>query len=74
MPTIIGAIISAGLKWVLSCFMPSKDEKLGKLEVKNADQAEIIKEDQTAMAAADAVDRSDDAAAEQLRAKLNNRP
>lgn len=69
--SFITAIISAGLKWAMSYFMPSKDEKLGKLEVENADQAAIIKTDQTAKAAEDIVDRGN---VEQLRTKLNDRP
>lgn len=74
MPTIIGDIFAAVVKGLMSLLLPSKDEKLGKLEVENADKAAIIKDDQTAKAAADVVDRSSDAAAEQLRAKLDGRP
>lgn len=37
MISILGSILGAGLKWALSYFMPSKDEKLGQLEQKTAD-------------------------------------
>jgi hypothetical protein len=72
--SIIGAILGAAVKGLMAFFLPSKDEKLGKLEVENADQAATIKEDQTAKAAADAVDRSSDSAADALCNKLNERP
>ena len=71
---IIWNLILVVVKAGLSFFMPSKDEKLGKLEVENADKTAVIKDDQTAHAAADVVDRADDAAADVLRSKLNDRP
>lgn len=54
MLSIIGAIISAGLKWALSYFMPSKDQKIGQLEVKSQEQGQAfndIKKAQDAVAA-----------------------
>lgn len=74
MPPIVGIIFQAVVKGLMAYFLPSKDEKLGKLEVENADQAATIKEDQTAKAAADVVDGSNSASADELLDKLNKRP
>lgn len=42
MPTIIGAILSAAVKGLLAFFLPSKDQKLGQLEVKSQEQSEAL--------------------------------
>lgn len=73
MLSILGAIFGAGVKWVLSYFTPSKDEKLGKLEQKSADQAETIKEMNIAKNVSDRVDGMSDADATGLSDKLNKR-
>lgn len=63
--SIIGAIISAGLKYVLSYFMPSKDEKLGQLEVTNKANVEAINDLEKADAA-----RNDPAELERVHAEF----
>ena len=40
--SILGAILGAGVKWVFSYFMPSKDQKLGQLQVKSQEQGQAL--------------------------------
>ena len=51
MPPIVGIILNAGLKWLMDYFMPSKDEKLGKLEVISKDQSDELTDIQKAQVA-----------------------
>ncbi len=47
----IWTIISIGLKWIVSCFMPSKDENLGQLEVISKGQENELSDIQKSEAA-----------------------
>ena len=66
--SILGSILGAGLKWALSYFMPSKEEKLGQFETtdkEKTDALDDIKKAQAAVAAVksgDALSVSDDSA------------
>ena len=71
--TTLGAIISAGLKFALSYFLPSKDEKLGQAEEANKIQAGVIKDEQVAKNVGDRVDNMSTADANQLQFDLNDR-
>lgn len=71
--SFIATIISAGLKWALSYFMPSKDEKLGKLEVQNADQAEVINDEHVSSEVDARIDNTPDDKLVRLSDRLNNR-
>lgn len=62
MLTVLGAIISGGMKWVLSYFMPSKDEKLGQLEVTDKVQKESLDEIQKSKDARDSLNSNPDIA------------
>lgn len=59
MLSIFGAIISAGLKWALSYFMPSKDEKLGQLEVSDKEKTDALNDIKKAQDAVSAVKSGD---------------
>lgn len=74
MLTILGAVLSAVVKGLMAFFLPSKDEKLGKLEATGAAQVEVIKDEQTAKTIGDRVDTMSDTDAKQLQLDLNNRP
>ena len=55
MLSFLGSILGVGLKWVLSYFAPSKDEKLGQLEVIDNEHIHAFKDIKKAQAARDAV-------------------
>lgn len=42
MDTIIGAILAAVVKGFMSLFLPSKDQKLGQLQVKSQEQGQAL--------------------------------
>lgn len=72
MIALLSTLVSAGMRWLLDRFMPSRDERLGKMEVEN----EALEKENAAMAQAmrvsDRVDSlSDD---DGVRQALNARP
>lgn len=66
--SLIGAVVPAFIKgW----FSKDAGKETGRLEVKVAEQAEVIKNAQDAKAIGDSVDGMSDADAERLRVSLN---
>jgi len=53
--SIIGAILSGAVKGLMAFFLPSKDQKLGRLEVKSQEQGQALNDIQKAQAARDGV-------------------
>lgn len=72
--TILAAIFSAAVKGLFAFFLPSKDEKLGKLEVTEVNQAQTIKELEVNEKVSDRVDSMPDADLASLSDRLNKRP
>ncbi len=55
MLSIIGAILSAAGKGLMAFFLPSKDQKLGRLEVKSQEQGQALNDIKKAQDATAAV-------------------
>ncbi len=64
-------LFSFCMKWVLSCFMPNKDEKLGALEATVKAQEKVIKDVQVKQSIDSRIDNASSADLDKLCSELD---